>query len=124
MVHLRHLHVKSSPSHQDARPRVATHRAGRLRMKKEVARKAHGRKKVFLCSQHHRVKMLPSHQDTRPRGTTHRAGRPRVKKEAARRSLGRTKMLLHSPHHHVKIARHLRWGRVGTKTRLFLHDGL
>ena len=45
-------------------------------------------------------------------------------KAAARKSRGRKKMLLHSPHHHVKIARHLRWWRVGTKTRLYLHDGL
>ena len=53
---LRHLHIKTSPSHQGVRPRGATHRAGRPRMKKEAAKKSLGRKKTLLRSQHHSAK--------------------------------------------------------------------
>ena len=58
MEHLCHLRVKMSPSHQDARPRGVTHRAGRPRVKKEAARRSLGRNKMLLHSQHRHVKTV------------------------------------------------------------------
>ena len=57
MEPLRHLHIKTLPSHQDTWPRGTTHRAGHLHMKKEAARRSRDRKKMLLHSPHHHVKI-------------------------------------------------------------------
>ena len=56
MERLLHPRIKTSPSHQDAWPPDATHRAGRPHTKKDAAKKSLGRKKTLLHSQHHCVK--------------------------------------------------------------------
>ena len=72
---------------------------------------------------HLRTKTAPWRQGVWPPGATHRVGRPCAKKEAAKKSLVHKKMLPRSQHLCDKTVRRLRWRRVGTKTRLCLHDG-
>ena len=50
MERLRHLPIKTSPSHQGARPDGVTCRSGRPRVKKKAARRYIGHKKVLQRS--------------------------------------------------------------------------
>ena len=50
MACLHHLNPKTVPWHQGARPRSVIHRARRLRVKKEAAKKSRGREKLHYLN--------------------------------------------------------------------------
>ena len=56
MACLHHLCLKTVPWHQGARLCGVIHRAQRPRVKKEAAKKSHGREKLHRRSPHHLVK--------------------------------------------------------------------